>query len=190
MTKTKKQIILEAAARLFRDKGYSATSVRDLASAVDLRAPSLYNHVKGKEDILREICFQNAARFAQGMAQVEEMTATPAEKVAALVRLHLDIALEDFTSITAFNDEWRHLSEPHLGEFKALRRDYELRFRRILEEGIANGELQPIHPGIAFSTIVSAMRWVYDWYSLQRAGIQPTQLAEDITRLLLNGLKT
>ena len=58
--KTKKQLILEAAARLFRDKGYAATSMRDLARAVDLKASSLYNHIGSKEEILQnisEICY-------------------------------------------------------------------------------------------------------------------------------------
>ena len=70
--KTKKEIIQEAAAHLFRDKGYSATSMRDLAEAVNLKASSLYNHISSKEEILRNICFDNAHRFISGMEEVEK----------------------------------------------------------------------------------------------------------------------
>ena len=78
--KPKKQIIQEAAVRLFRDKGYSATSMRDLADAVNLKASSLYNHISSKEEILKDICFENAHRFLDGMEEVEVMPVTATEK--------------------------------------------------------------------------------------------------------------
>jgi TetR/AcrR family transcriptional regulator, cholesterol catabolism regulator len=185
--KSKKQIIMEAAARLFRDKGYPATSMRDLADAVDLKASSLYNHIKSKEEILQEICFENARRFREGMAEVEQTAAGPAEKVRALIRLHIRIATEDITSVTAFNDEWRHLSEPHLSEFTNLRRDYENKFRAILMEGVEKGVFRQLDPAVALYTIFSSMRWLYDWY-LPGKGLSAADLEEQIAGLLMEGL--
>jgi len=185
--KTKQQEIREAAARLFRDKGYSATSMRDLAQAVELKASSIYNHFNSKEEILRQICFDNARRFLNGLAEVENMQASSGEKLRALIRNHILIASEDITSVTAFNDEWRHLDEPHLTEFMTIRRDYERRFRAIIEEGIRLGELKPIHPDIATHTIFSSMRWLYDWYKPGKK-ITTSDLEHHITELLMEGL--
>lgn len=185
---TKKQQICEAAARLFRDKGYSATSMRDLARAVNLKASSLYNHIQSKEEILQEICFRNARRFLEEMNRIEAMQAPAAEKVRELIRLHIAVATEDVTSVTAFNDEWRHLSEPQLSEFVALRRNYETRFRTIIEEGIHHGEFIPVHPTIALHTIFSAVRWLYDWFRPGRS-VTMENLEEDITHLLMSGLE-
>lgn len=187
-SKTKKQIIFEAAALLFRDKGYSATSMRDLAEQVNLKASSLYNHIGSKEEILREICFANAGHFNQGMATVEAMEASAADKVRALIRMHINVATSDFTSVTAFNDEWRHLSEPHLSEFKALRRDYEKRFQTIIEAGIQRGEFKPLDSFTALYTIFSSVRWLYDWYKPERQ-VTPDQLYEQISTLLMSGLE-
>ena len=117
---SKREIILFAAAKLFRDRGYQATSMRDLAEAVELKASSLYNHIGSKEEILKVICLQNADKFSKGMEQVQANFTTPLDKINALINLHVAIAIEDYTSVTSFNDEWRHLSEPSLSIFCLL----------------------------------------------------------------------
>ncbi len=186
--KTKRQIIFEAAAKLFRDKGYSATSMRDLAETVHLKASSLYNHIGSKEEILRDICFENAYRFHTKMEKIGQLDISATEKVKALIRFHIHLATEDVTSVTAFNDEWRHLSEPHLGEFKALRRDYESRFQSIIEAGIRTGEFKNRNTFTTLYTIFSSVRWLYDWYKPER-NITPNDLYEQIGALLMNGLE-
>ncbi len=186
--KNKKQQIFEAAARLFRDKGYMATSMRDLAKAVDLKASSLYNHIQSKEEILQGICFENAKRFREGMVTIESQPIAAADKVKALIALHIEIATQDITSITAFNDEWRHLSGPYLRDFLELRRDYEGRFQQIITDGIDSGEFRAGDPTITLYTLFSAIRWIYDWFKSGRA-INQEQLTEEITTLLLEGIK-
>lgn len=185
--KNKRTEIREVAARLFRDKGYAATSMRDLAQAVDIKASSIYNHFESKEDILRQICFDNAEHFLEGLNTVEQSGGSAADKLRALIALHIQIAIEDITSIIAFNDEWRHLNEPHLSAFIAIRRDYERRFQAIVEDGIRNGELRPIHPHIATYTLFSSIRWLYDWYRSGKS-ISVEHLQRDISELLMNGL--
>lgn len=187
MTKQKKQIILEAAARLFREKGYAATSMRDLAQAVDLKASSLYNHISGKEGILREICFKHADRFHQELKTIENQEGSAETKVRALIHLHIQVATEDITSITAFNDEWRHLTEPYLSDFISLRKAYESRFRAIIEAGMQDGSFKVFHPNVALYTILSAIRWIYDWYRPGKS-ISRQELEDQIAGLLLNGL--
>lgn len=185
--KNKKQLIREAAAQLFREKGYAATSMRDLARAVNLEASSLYNHIGSKAGLLRDICFENAQHYLDEMDRVERMETNADEKVKALIHFHIRMATEDITSIMAFNDEWRHLEEPHLTEFKQLRKNYESRFRSILEEGMASGEFKSAHPNIVLYTIFSSIRWLHDWYKAGHA-VTPEQLQRNMTQLLLSGL--
>ncbi len=186
--KTKKQAIHEAAARLFRDKGYTATSMRDLAEAVQLKASSLYNHIGSKEEILKEICFANAALFLEKMEWVENADLSAIEKIKALIHFHIEIATQDITSITAFNDEWRHLSQPHLENFLQLRRKYESKFKAIIEKGIENGEIKNLPVTIMLHTIFSSIRWIYDWYKPE-GQIRKEELQESLSELLIEGLK-
>lgn len=185
--KSKRQFIQETAALLFREKGFAATSMRDLAKAVDLQASSLYNHFPSKQEILWEICRENADRFLEGMKAIEQQYLSPTKKVEALIRLHIQIATSDATSVTSFNDEWRQLTEPHLSSFRQMRKDYQDRFRIIIEEGIASGEFRPIHPMVALLTLLSSVRWIYDWYQTNKK-LTTNDLETQLSELVLKGL--
>jgi AcrR family transcriptional regulator len=184
----RREDIYEAAADLFRTKGFAATSMRDLARAVNLTASSLYNHINSKEQILQEICFATARKFETGMDEVEGMQGTCADKIRALIRQHIHIAVTDRTSITAFNDEWRHLSEPFLSDFKTHRRDYEQRFQRILEEGIQEGEFQPYRTTLVLYTLLSSIRWLYDWFEHDRE-ISLAEVEAEVLEIVMRGIE-
>jgi len=180
----KKETILLAAAKLFRDRGYQATSMRDLAEAVDLKASSLYNHIGSKEEILQEICMLNAERFSQGMASIQNQPFSALQKIEQLIKLHIDIAKSDYTSVTSFNDEWRHLGEPALSDFKEKRRQYEKQFLEILNQGISSGTLRNIDPQIYLYTILSSMQWVYH----SSSELSADAICEGIRTLLIEGV--
>lgn len=183
----RKQKIVEEAARLFRDKGFPATSVRDLASAVGLEPSSLYSHINSKEEILRHICFNCANKFLEGLEELTEADLTPAQKLRALIDMHVSIARNDATSIIVFNDEWRHLSEPHLAEFIALRRKYEDGCLRIITDGIRNGEFRKTDPHIVLNSLLSSTLWVHR--SERAHHMDHTGISQSISDLLLFGLQ-
>lgn len=185
--KTKKQQIYQEAAKLFREKGYKAASMRDLAQSVNLKASSLYSHIGSKEEILIKICFDNAEHFLEGMRRVEEMKASIPQKIKALLLLHVQTALEETTSATVFNDEWRHLSEPHLTEFVSLRKDYEHRFRKIIKQGVEKGEIKAYNTEILLYSLLNAAQWLHYWYK-PSGKIQPKELKEDIIAMMMNGI--
>jgi len=170
------------------EKGYLAASMRELAERVGLeQASSLYSHLKSKEEVLRKICFDNANKFINGISEIEKQQVSAAEKVKELISLHIRVAIDDFTSVTVFNDEWRHLSEPFLSDFLALRRDYENRFKKIIEDGISAGEFKKTHSIVALYTILTSVRWIHYWYNEER-DLSLAALEKDITGLLLTGL--
>ncbi|MEM7104314.1 MAG: TetR/AcrR family transcriptional regulator [Bacteroidota bacterium] len=186
--KNRKQHIYEEAAILFREKGYMATSMRELAVRVGLEPSSLYSHIKSKEEILRKICFDNARRFIVGIEEIDQNFLTPTQKIEAIINLHIEVAIEDCTSTTVFNDEWRHLSEPKLSEFLKLRRLYEEKFKRIITEGIAKGQFKNLKPSTVMYTLLSSVRWIHYWH---RPGKDPRmpELKKEITLMLMSGLK-
>ncbi len=183
----KKQKIFQEAAKLFREKGYKAASMRDLAERVDLKASSLYSHIGSKEEILQKICFDHAKRFGEGMDAVEAMNTSCVGKIKALLLLHIQTALEDTTAVTVFNDEWKHLSEPYLSKFIALRKDYEGRFRNIIKQGIESGELRKLNTEIMLYSLLNAVQWLHYWYK-PTGKIKAEELKHDIVEMMIGGV--
>ena len=183
----KKDLIYKEAAKLCGEKGYSASTMRDLAERVQLKASSLYSHIGSKEEILRKICFDNANHFINGMEKVEQMKVNNAGKIEALLLLHIRTAIEDTTSVTVFNDEWRHLTEPNLGKFVMLRKDYENRFRNIIKEGIEKNELKKIDTEILLYSLLNSVQWLHYWYKPNRK-IETKNLENNILAMLMDGI--
>ena len=188
ITQNRRAEIIEIAAKLFKIKGFTATTMRDIAEQVGMEAASMYNHIKSKDEILQAICFKISNEYISQLNTIENQIKSPVEKIKELIRLHVRIIITDIDSISVANNEWKHLSEDALTVFKDARRDYEQRFAKIIEAGIAAGELQPINVSVALFTILSAVRWVELWYKNDR-DISPEILEENIISLLMNGLQ-
>jgi len=178
--------IYQAAAVLFREKGYAGTSVRELAQKVGLEASSLYNYIKSKEEILQDICMKHAIHFTEGIAAINRNCKSSKDKLSAIIQLHIDIATEDMSSVTVFTDEWKHLSEPTLSRFVDLRKDYEKKVLQIIQSGISTGELKKVDPQIALFTFLTALKWIHYWFKPGR--INPERLSENMEKILLEGM--
>lgn len=186
--KNRKDHIHQTAQNLFRQNGYAATSMRDLAEGVGIEAASLYSHIKSKEEILQAICFKMANEFFEGMEKVDLAGVTAEEKLRMAIKEHLKVIAANRDAAAVFFHDWRHLSEPYLSDFKQMRRRYENGFRHIVSEGMENGVFKKGDTKFIVLTIFSAMNWTYDWYN-PRKKLNATDLANDLCSILLNGLK-
>jgi AcrR family transcriptional regulator len=184
---SQKENIYNTAAILFRDKGYKATSMRELATAVGLEASSLYSHIKSKEEILQKICVENAERFTQKMAEVDASDISVTEKMKVLISYHVKVAIEDVTSVTIFNNEWRNLSEPHLSQFLDYRRNYEQKFMTLIQNGMKSGEFAAMDATVAFYMIFTSIRWIHYWYKPDRH-VNQEDLVANVNLMIFNGL--
>lgn len=182
-----KELIFQAAAKLFREKGYAATSMRELATQVGLEASSLYNHIKSKEEILQEICLRNAGKFTDGMKIIQDNSKLNAlQKLDAIIRLHVEIASEDISSVTVFNDEWKHLKEPVLSNFLKQRKQYEQSVKAILQEGIEQELLKKVDIEVALFSFLTSLRWIH--YKFAKGRISSERLTENLKTILIFGL--
>ena len=184
---TRREEIIKEAALLFKAKGYGAASMRDLAERIGLEAASLYNHIKSKEEILKEICFVTAQKYVVQLELIEQNEKSAVEKIKALLRLHISMITDCKEEVFVCNNEYKHLTEPYLSDFQVVRRSYEQRFLAIIEQGIANKELKEIDPNIALFTLLSAVRWLEIWYKPERK-ISSKNLQNDVVTILLGGL--
>lgn len=184
---TKKDIITQKAAVLFRQKGYSSASMRDLAEAVGVEAPSLYNHIGSKSEILQAICFKVANSFTSYLNSIENKPAKKAIMLEAIIRFHIKMMLTGFDELYVANHEWKHLKEPYLSNFLIQRRGYEKRLMEIMEAGMQSGELKKTNSYISVLTILSAVRGLEFWPN-RKKNISNTILENDMVNHLLKGI--
>ena len=186
---SKKEAIRKTAEGLFRTSGYNATSMRHLAEAVGVEAASLYNHISGKEELLADICFNVAAAFNTHMEATLASNVPHLQKVEAIIRFHIKMMMDEFEAVYVSNRDWKHLSEPQLGNFLNQRREYERKFSGIIEAGITAREIKPVHPQVAVLTILSAVRGIEFWQRNKR-DVSAKQVEKDIVTLLVDGMST
>jgi AcrR family transcriptional regulator len=185
--KNRKEEIQNVAIKLFKERGYNATTMRDLAAEVGIEAASLYNHIRSKEEILRGICFDIASRYIAQMNEIQNKNIAATQKISELIRLHVRLMLTDTAATHIANYEWKHLPEPFLSEFKKMRHDYEHQLGVIITQGIDNQEFNSLNPSVVRYSILSAVRWIGFWYRPDR-DILPEDLENDVVHFLLNGL--
>ena len=183
---TRKQQIITTAATLFKDKGYSAVTMRDLASAMGIKAASLYNHINSKQDILKTIIISLANEFTEGMKVIQASETTCIEKLKQIVSLHVTISSQNVYGMASLNNDWMHLEE-QLEYYLKLRQDYEDDFRRIIKEGIASNEFINENPDVMLFSILSTLRSLYLWIP-KKEDLNPEELAASLSNVLINGI--
>ena len=186
-TATRKEEIVIVASQLFKERGYSAVSMRDIAQEMGMKAASLYNHIENKQELLSVLILALARNFTSGMAAVLETKISPLQKIEKLIQLHIDITVNHSEALAALNNDWMHLEGKDLEEFTQMREEYEENFRSIIKEGIGLGQLQPHHPEVILFSILSTLRTLYLWYQ-KRGKLDVNVLKKDMVAVLLRGI--
>ena len=184
---SRKQLIEEKATELFRVKGYSASSMRDLASVVGIEPASIYSHVKSKEEILSKICFRLANQFMEALVGIEKLELTPEKKLKKLITSHIEVLTQDLSASIVFWNEWKHLTDPHLNDFRSMKSEYEKKFTVIVNEGIKCGYFISNDPKFITLTILSTLNGLSHWYR-PASGMNPVEVGEKLADLLINGI--
>lgn len=180
--------VLEAAERLFSVRGYEATSVRDIADALTIKAGSLYSHIATKEDLLWEIVSRAGDRFFEAVQPIAESNLVTVEKLKRAIAAHVGVVTRSASAAGIYMTEWRHLGEPRRTEFTKRRDDYEKLFRRMVHDAIREGAFSDVDEKFATLHILSSLNWIYQWYRPDGA-MTPEEIARRITDLLFNGLR-
>lgn len=186
---TTKERVRQSAQRLFRERGYAAIGMRELAKEVGMKAPSLYNHYKSKDDLLREICFDMAQQFFAAFDAAVVTEEKFPRKLKAAIKAHIHVIATNIEASEVFFNEWMFLEQPNLGKFKKMRFEYEMRFRDIIEKGIKKGDFKKMNSKLVAFAVFSALNATYELYNSSE-NLTQDDIAESIADLLLKGLKS
>ena len=185
---SRKDVIVRKAASLFREKGYKAASMRDLAEAVGVEAASLYNHIKSKSELLHELVFSVANKFVLKMDEIESENISSLEKMEKLLRFHITEMIHNYEEVYVSDREWKHLSDPYLSNYQNQRRVYRKRIAAIIEEGIRNKEIKTIDAPTVVLIFLHAVSGIESWHRSTKK-ITATELEQNMVTILIDGLK-
>lgn len=178
--------ILQAALGAFRERGYHATTLDDIAVRLGLRKTALYHYFPDKEAILYACHRESLAELRRLVETAQAQFARPADRLAYLIREHVRVMTDTLQgSPLAF--DVHALSPAHQREIIAGRDAYEQVLRELIEEGVQQGEFRPLPPKIAAFVILGAINWIARWYRPQGT-FQARELGEAYAQHLLGGL--
>ena len=180
--------VVRTAGRLFAERGYHGTSMRDLGDALGLLGSSLYAHVDGKEGLLAEVIARGAALFQALADEVAAWEDRPTEQLRRLVAGHVRIVTENLDEARVFLHETRFLSPAHRRRVVELRDRYEAAYRDALAKGVAAGVFRPgLDVPFATTVVLSILNSLERWY--RPAGPKtPEDLARDLFYFVLEAI--
>jgi AcrR family transcriptional regulator len=189
-TGSRREMISLAAARLFREKGFNATGMRDIADHVGIEAASLYNHIRSKAELLQEICFRVANAFTIQLTELENQPdLNSLDKLEAVLRFHIQMWVEQLDEVMVANNESAYLEEPYHTTFQNERKTYVRQLERIIEEGIRNGQIRNVKPYVVVLSLLSAVRGLEFWHRTKK-NVSIAELETTMVNHLIEGLKT
>jgi TetR/AcrR family transcriptional regulator, cholesterol catabolism regulator len=164
-TRNTREDVVRAAGRLFADRGYHGTSMRDLGKELGLLGSSLYSHVDSKQDLLVEVVEEGARLFDASADAALATDGTAADRLKALISGHVDVVVDNIEVSRTFLNEARMLDDEHRRRVLSARDHYEEAFRSVLREGAGDGSFrQGLDPKTSAIFILSMLNAVERWY--------------------------
>jgi TetR/AcrR family transcriptional regulator, cholesterol catabolism regulator len=185
---TRRRQIEDVASALFGHRGYAATSMRDIAKALDLQGGSLYAHIPSKEAVLAAIVEEAADGFHAAVRPIAEGPGTAAERLKAMIGAHVGVVTGGRDRAKVFLFEWTFLGPERREAVARSRAAYQGYFERVIGEGAAAGELDAPDPRLAAVVLLSAMNGMAHWYRPD-GRLGPDALAGRYADLFLGGLQ-
>jgi len=181
--------ILDAAAQIFREKGFHAASMQYIAQAVKLQKASLYHHVTSKQDILLALLDRALDLLIEHIEAVASQPLPPDEKVRQAIRVYLQAMLENRDLAAVLLLEHRSL-EPQYHARHIPRRDrFERLWRDLVQEGKDKGIFNCADPALSARYLMGVMNWTITWYRPDGT-LSPESIAAQYADLYLMGLQS
>ena len=197
-----RQEILHAAARLFQQRGYDATSMNDVAAALKLSKGGLYHHFESKDEILFHIMSQAMDITEERVINPVRAMADPEQRLRALIRLHVEVVMSPRDREITVKLHENHPLPPVLRKrINARKKDYihfvenliaevQREARGVASEAQRDPRQQPgnkVSPRAAAFALLGMINWVYQWYKPE-GELQASSLAPQWTELLFGGI--
>ena len=174
------------AARVFAEKGYHPTTMRDLARETGMSLAGMYHYVSGKDELLHSIQRRCFTEGLQGAEAALDGVSDPSERLERFIRHHITFFAGHMSEMKVLSHEAESLSGDRLATVNTLKRRYVAMLSRLIRDLCDPNECE-VDENVASYALFGMMNWTYTWYDPAGA-VSPEALAGQFTRLFLNGL--
>ena len=179
--------ILEAAAQVFRQKGFHGASMQDIAKAVNLQKASLYHHISSKQEILLALLDRALETLFERISPISNQPIPADEKLQQMICAYLQILAENTDLSIVLLFEHRSLERKQHARHVPNRDKFEALWRNVLVEGVASKSFKCDNPALAARAVLGIMNWTITWYH-PNGELTINQIADQYSNLLLSGL--
>jgi AcrR family transcriptional regulator len=160
----KRERILEEAVKLFYERGFSGTTLDDIAGKLGVTKPFIYTHFRSKIELLEAVCRPTIEMSLQALSQATQRDGTAADRLYHGVVDFTKVVLQRQANIAVYFREEKHLSEAGLAEINALRKRFDRVLSELLQDGVNAGEFRIEDIRVAALAIGGMVSWAYTWY--------------------------
>ena len=179
--------ILDAAAQVFRQKGFHGASMADIAKAVDLQKASLYHHVTSKQEILLDLLDRALGMLFEQIKVIATQPLPADVKLRQMVQVYLRLLAENSDLSTVLLFEHRSLQPDQHARHIPTRDRFEMLWRDVITDGVETGLFKCDDVALAVRALMGVLNWTLTWYRPDGA-LPIEKIADQYTDLLLTGL--
>jgi AcrR family transcriptional regulator len=187
-TITKKEKFFDETLKLIHEKGFRATTMRDIAQNMNFEVSNIYNYINSKEALLDYYIFDVLDHFTEYLENIINSSYSPLEKLKIVMSKHVHYTAAEPYKVSLFIYEWRDLNEPKLTEFKEVRSGYMAKVTELIDKAIKLGQLRPMDSEFATLMIFSSMRGLFN-LSAENENINPIEIEKQLNDFIFLGIE-
>jgi AcrR family transcriptional regulator len=179
--------IIEAAARVFAERGFHGATTQDIADVLGIKQASLYYYFPSKEGALEQVCLQGVAGYVEAAKAIAAGPGTAADKLARVIRSHLSPLTDRSDFVRVFLNERQHLPAESRRRIGKWSRGLERVLEDVLKEGVRRGEFRSdLDTRLAVLGILGMVNAVANWYRAEEVAVE--RIIAEFVRLLRDGM--
>lgn len=182
----KRELILDAASKLFYEKGFQKTTIDDIGAALGVTKPFIYTYFENKYAILEQL-FDQAFHdlYADVIKVLNNKEGTPKDRLQRFVTVYVEKNIERQKITAIMLEEEKNLNAKKVADIRRKQREFDTKLARLIEDGVSSGVFHVNDPMIASLAISGMVRWTHRWYSPQ-GRLSVSELTSNLSTLALN----
>lgn len=185
---TKKEIFLATTLELFHEKGFKATTMRDIAGKLNFEVANVYNYIDSKQSLLESFLDDISDEFHASIDNILQSSHSPAEKLRRMISENIQLTANKPFEVALLMNDWRHLNGQKFDDFIKRRTDYENKVSLIIKDGIKQNQFRDMDIEIATFSVLASLRWLYSKYIDRKTKLNPEQIEKQISDFIFAGI--